>query len=42
MLQEIPLSNPVLKNEFSNYARPNDKISYMMDKGELIGLSKGQ
>jgi predicted transcriptional regulator of viral defense system len=41
MLLEMPLSNPVLRNELQNYARPNDKISYMMDKGELIGLAKG-
>jgi hypothetical protein len=41
MLLEIPLSNSILRNELSNYARPNDKISYMLQKGELIGLAKG-
>jgi hypothetical protein len=41
MLQDIVISNSVLKNELHNYARPNDKISYMMHKGELIGLGKG-
>ncbi len=25
----------------SNYKRPNDKISYMMEKGELISIKKG-
>ncbi len=41
MLLDIPLTNPVLRNEFADYARPNDKISYMMKKGEIISLTKG-
>ncbi len=41
LLLDIPLTNSVLKNTLTDYARPNDKISYMMEKGELIGLAKG-
>jgi phage terminase large subunit-like protein len=41
MLQEATLTSVTLRNELRNYARPNDKISYMMEKGELIGLAKG-
>jgi phage terminase large subunit-like protein len=41
MIQEATLTTQTLRNELSSYARPNDKISYMMEKGELIGLAKG-
>jgi hypothetical protein len=41
MITQIPLTNTVLRNQLSHYTRPNDKISYMMEKGELIGLAKG-
>jgi len=31
----------VLKNQFKDYLRPNDKISYEISKGSLIKLRKG-
>jgi len=31
----------VLKNQFNDYSRPNDKISYEISKGSLIKLRKG-
>jgi hypothetical protein len=41
MIAPIPLTSTILRNQFYDYARPNDKISYMLKKQELISLSKG-
>lgn len=39
---DLPISQAILSETLSEYSRPNDKISYMMEKGELIPLVRGQ
>lgn len=40
--EDIPINHSVLHEILnSEYRRPNDKISYMAEKGELISLVKG-
>ncbi len=40
--QNIPLTHSVLSISLKEYARLNDKISYLMEKGELYSLAKGK
>jgi hypothetical protein len=41
-LEDLPINHSVLHETLnSEYRRPNDKISYMAQKGELISLVKG-
>jgi hypothetical protein len=40
-LDNLPLSHSVVSEALSEYQRPNDKISYMAEKGELIPLVRG-
>ncbi len=40
--QNSPITHSVLINELKEYSRPNDKISYLMEKGELCSLAKGK
>lgn len=38
---EVPLSPQVLREALAVYRRPNDKISYLVQKGDLIALRRG-
>ena len=38
----IPITHAALSNNLKEYARPNDKISYLMEQGDLIYLAKGK
>ena len=40
--QNIPLTHSVLSESLKEYTRLNDKISYLMKKGELYSLAKGK
>lgn len=38
---EVPLTPHTLREAFSTYRRRNDKISYLLRKGDLIALRRG-
>jgi len=40
-LEDVGLSQAVLSEALAEYKRPNDKISYMIEKGELTHLARG-
>jgi hypothetical protein len=39
--EDLPLSHSMVHESLEEYNRPNDKISHMTDKGELIPLIRG-
>ncbi len=38
---ELPISHPILSTSLAQFSRVNDKISYMLEKGELIKVQRG-
>jgi hypothetical protein len=40
-VSDVPISHSILSNSLANYARINDKIGYMIEKGDLTQVQRG-